>query len=140
LSDKPWYRDGLRFHCTQCGNCCTGEPGFVWVTQEDIARLARHYGIDEETFIRRHVRRVGTRYSLTERADGDCTLLTWDGDKAVCTAYDQRPLQCRTFPFWPENLRTRRVWDSLADKCPGINEGEHHSFVAIEAIRTRKAL
>ena len=27
----PWYRDGLRFTCTRCGNCCTGAPGYVWV-------------------------------------------------------------------------------------------------------------
>ena len=27
---EPWYRDGLRFQCTQCGNCCTGDPGVVW--------------------------------------------------------------------------------------------------------------
>jgi len=139
VSDGPWYRDGLRFTCTECGQCCTGAPGFVWVTRDDIRRLAVHYGLDETDFARRHVRRVGTRYSLTERANGDCTLLEWDGDKGVCTAYEQRPLQCRTFPFWSENLKSRRGWDSLADKCPGINEGELHSFVAIEAIRIRKA-
>ena len=28
MSD-PWYNDGLRFTCTRCGHCCTGEPGFV---------------------------------------------------------------------------------------------------------------
>ena len=37
---KPWYKDGLRFECTQCGACCSGEPGFVWVADEEIAGMA----------------------------------------------------------------------------------------------------
>lgn len=32
----PWYAPGLSFTCTQCGNCCTGEPGVVWVSDEEI--------------------------------------------------------------------------------------------------------
>jgi Fe-S-cluster containining protein len=30
----------LNFTCTQCGNCCSGEPGYVWVTKEEIRRIA----------------------------------------------------------------------------------------------------
>ena len=39
---EPWYADGLNFTCTQCGNCCTGGPGFVWISREEIVRLAAH--------------------------------------------------------------------------------------------------
>lgn len=138
MADGPWYRDGLNFTCTQCGNCCTGEPGYVWVTREDIDRLAKHYGMDAKVFSRENVRRVGARYSLRERANGDCVLLRWDGEKGVCTAYEHRPIQCKTFPFWSENLRSRRQWDGLAAECPGINEGEHHNFVSIEMLRRKK--
>ncbi|MFM7740581.1 MAG: YkgJ family cysteine cluster protein, partial [Planctomycetota bacterium] len=28
---EPWYKDGLRFQCSQCGDCCTGGAGYVWV-------------------------------------------------------------------------------------------------------------
>src|SRR5690606_15561824 len=46
LTENPptdrWYRDGLRFECTQCGNCCTGMPGHVWVDEADIARIAEY--------------------------------------------------------------------------------------------------
>ena len=38
--DGPWYRYGLSFECTQCGNCCTGGPGFVWVEEEEIRAIA----------------------------------------------------------------------------------------------------
>ena len=40
-----WYRDGLRFECTQCGKCCTGAPGYVWLTIPEIYRIAEFLGI-----------------------------------------------------------------------------------------------
>ncbi len=42
--DGPWYQDGLRFTCTMCGKCCTGDPGYVWVTDEELAALAKFLG------------------------------------------------------------------------------------------------
>ena len=35
-----WYRDGLRFECTQCGKCCTGAPGYVWVDDDEVEALS----------------------------------------------------------------------------------------------------
>ena len=60
----PWYQSGLRFTCTQCGHCCTGEPGFVWVDDADLAAIAEHRGetIDE-------VRGLYTRWTA---AAGPC--------------------------------------------------------------------
>ena len=47
-NDDPWYAQaGLRFKCSQCGDCCTGAPGFVWVNKEEIAKLAEAAGIDD---------------------------------------------------------------------------------------------
>ena len=45
MSEKPWYHKGLRFRCTGCGDCCTGEPGFVWVNSEEIQTLAEAIGL-----------------------------------------------------------------------------------------------
>ena len=41
MSDKVWFKKGLRFECTGCGDCCTGAPGFVWVNSEEIRGLAK---------------------------------------------------------------------------------------------------
>ena len=57
---SPWYREGLSFECTQCGNCCAGgEPGYVWVTKKEVDRLARHLGLTQDAFGARFLRRVG---------------------------------------------------------------------------------
>ena len=42
---RPWYAEGLRFECTQCGNCCSGGPGAVWFTSEEAGGMARALGL-----------------------------------------------------------------------------------------------
>ena len=132
--DAPWYRDGLEFTCTRCGHCCTGAPGFVWVDAEEIERLAEHEGLSVEEFGRRHLRRVGRRYSLIERPNGDCVF--WDRESG-CTVYEARPVQCRTWPFWEENLETPEEWDRVRASCPGAGRGRWFSVEQIEAAAAR---
>ena len=104
MSELPWYHEGLKFTCTQCGDCCTGAPGFVWVNQAEIDAMAAKLGLETDEFERRFVRKVGIRRSLTEYPDGDCILL--DPQTRKCSVYEARPRQCRTWPFWDSNLRT----------------------------------
>ena len=73
---SPWYRDGLAFTCTRCGDCCTGAPGYVWVTIEEMRRLAEFRGETVEAFAERFVRLVDDRFSLIEKPGGDCIF--WD--------------------------------------------------------------
>jgi Fe-S-cluster containining protein len=132
---RPWYRDGLAFECQRCRACCRGEPGYVWVSESEIARLAAALGQEPEEFRAVHCRQDGGRTSLRERPDGDCVLLGPEG----CLAYSERPTQCRTFPFWPENLRRPRDWDRLAGECPGLNRGQVRSLAEIrEALSGEK--
>jgi Fe-S-cluster containining protein len=130
----PWYREGLRFSCTQCGHCCTGAPGYVWVTRAELADLAAFLGISEEVFARRYLRRVGRRYSLIEKAGGDCVFYD-DG----CSVYPSRPRQCRTFPFWSENLKSRADWEWATAECPGVAQGRLYSLEEIRVIRQGNA-
>jgi Fe-S-cluster containining protein len=123
-AESPWYREGLAFTCTRCGSCCTGAPGYVWVSPEEIERLARHRGLAVDEFSRRYVRRVGDHYSLIERPGGDCIF--WDA-KAGCTVYEARPVQCRTWPFWPENVETPEDWEHVTRICPGSGRGRHYT-------------
>lgn len=60
---------------------------------------------------------------LTEHGH-DCVLLARDeSGKTWCVAHQSRPLQCRTWPFWPDNLRSQRSWKKAARECEGIGRG-----------------
>ena len=128
-----WYKDGLRFRCSQCGDCCTGAPGYVWVNQQEIAELAQLCDVEIEEFERLYVRKVGIRKSLKEYTNGDCVL--FDGQTRRCTVYDARPRQCRTWPFWDSNLRSEEAWEQTCAVCPGSGRGKLHSWEEIEARR-----
>jgi Fe-S-cluster containining protein len=134
---RPWYSEGLAFECTRCGACCTGAPGYVWVGDDEIRRLADGLGLAPEEFSRRFVRLVGTRRSLVERPGGDCVF--WDRE-AGCTVYEARPEQCRAWPFWPQNLESERAWRRAGRHCPGIDRGPFISLEAIEAAARRSGL
>jgi Fe-S-cluster containining protein len=134
-----WYQAGLSFTCTQCGNCCSGEPGYVWLTKSEIRRISEYLGRSDAWLDRSHLRRVGFRYSLTERPDGDCIFLDRREDGSTgCSIYPVRPLQCRTWPFWNQNLWNEGSWNDAHTKCPGMNRGKQYTFEEIEAIRTKK--
>ncbi len=121
MSDQPWFQSGLRFQCTQCGDCCTGAPGYVWVNAEEIRGLARRLELDIAEFEQRFVRKIGIRKSLSEYDNGDCVF--FDNEKRKCTVYEDRPRQCRTWPFWDSNLRSEAAWRSTCEICPGSGTG-----------------
>lgn len=121
-SALPWYKDGLRFKCTECGKCCTGAPGFVWVTEEEIEDMAEALKMPTQTFMIKYVRRRDNRYALNEiKVKDDEYACVFLKDKK-CTLYHNRPKQCRTFPWWQHNLNSPRSWQLAAGECEGINE------------------
>ena len=129
IKKEVWYSGGLRFECTQCGDCCSGSEGYVWVNQEEIDAMASRVGLEPKVFEEKYVKRVGVRRSLKERPGGDCVLL--DEQTRKCTAYEERPRQCKTWPFWDSNIRTPEAWEETAQACPGCNKG---NLVPLERI------
>jgi Fe-S-cluster containining protein len=129
---SPWYKDGLSFTCTQCGNCCTGAPGVVWVTDEELAEMAAVRGEPIEKLRREHTRVIDGRVSLTERANGDCTF--FEAQTRHCTVYNARPAQCRTWPFWNSNLESRETWKETQEGCPGAGHGTFFPLEEIERL------
>jgi hypothetical protein len=129
--NSPWYKDGLRFKCTGCGDCCTGAPGFVWVNKDEIAALAEEVGLDEAEFEEQFVREIGVRKSLKELDNYDCVFL--DGKTRKCTVYEARPRQCRTWPFWDSNVRSPETWAATCEVCPGSGKGRLYQLGEIES-------
>lgn len=117
-------KKGLRFECQGCNYCCSCEPGYVFLSDDDLKTLCNHFSMDEETFIKTYCRKVhlgfGYRISLLEKENYDCIFLTEKG----CSCYESRPLQCRTYPFWPSIVKDKESWEAEAKSCPGINKGQ----------------
>lgn len=150
-SPPPWYGGGLRFTCTQCGNCCTGPPGYVWLSGKEIRRLARHLGMTQRDMLQKYCRSVGKRYVLkenrNEHGEYDCIFLKQEKvmskgvahTRRFCGIYEVRPLQCRTFPFWEGVLASPEAWRSSSTRCHGMNNGARvFSREEIEALRDAK--
>lgn len=116
--DPPWYEKGLRFECTGCGQCCTGAPGYIWVNEQEIQQIAAFLNLTLEEFSRCYLRRVQGSFSLLELPKTyDCIFLK---DKK-CQIYQVRPTQCRTFPWWPQNLKSEKEWEEASRHCEGIH-------------------
>lgn len=69
------------------------------------------------------VKRVG----LIADEDGTCVFFGEGG----CEIYDERPRQCRSFPFWATNLVDEAAWRSVTTRCPGANQGTLHTATEI---------
>ncbi|QEL15828.1 YkgJ family cysteine cluster protein [Limnoglobus roseus] len=129
--DQPWYQDGLRFTCTQCGKCCTGDPGFVWVDEEELRKLAAFRGEPLREFVPLYTRKARGKVTLREKANGDCVF--FEAGRG-CTVYPVRPKQCRTWPFWESNLESPEQWERTESICPGSGQGE---LIPVEEIVKR---
>ena len=132
----PWYKDGLPFNCTQCGACCTGSPGYVWITDEEIIAMANFLNITLEEFIKKYTRSVyGRRALLEDRKTYDCIFLKDN----TCTLYTYRPSQCKTYPWWPEIVESKEAWQEEAKRCEGINHRDSRT-VPLEEIQQQLSL
>ena len=130
MSEQPWYQAGLKFECTQCGDCCTGAPGYVWVNKDEIAAIAQRVGMEVDAFESKYVRMVGVRKSLVEFPNGDCVF--FDNQSRKCKVYEARPRQCRTWPFWDSNLKTPETWAATCEVCPGSGKGKLYQLAEIQ--------
>lgn len=143
-STPEWFTEtpdgGLRFSCTLCGNCCSGPEGYVLVSDAEAAALAARLNISMDRFLAEYTHRTSEGRSLKEVNSPipgkglDCIFLdrTKIPGKAVCGVYEDRPRQCRTWPFWPSVIKSRQTWERAKRICPGMDTGK---LVPVEQIR-----
>lgn len=136
--DKPFWSEGLHFSCQRCSGCCRHEPGVVRLSEADLERLLRWADRSREDFIASYCRWVdrgdGTEnLCLREKKNYDCIL--WDQS---CIAYESRPFQCSSYPFWNSLLQDEDWWAANAADCPGVNRGALHGPEEIEALLERR--
>jgi uncharacterized protein len=102
-----------KIDCLKCANCCKNfSPRFK---TPDVKRISRHLRLRESDFIEKY---------LTVDEDGDyvanakpCPFL---GDDNYCTIYDERPSDCRRFPYTDEDFILKRQPMALKNStfCP----------------------
>jgi len=132
---KAFYQNGLRFECQGDGRCCItrGRYGYVYLSFNDRKRLAAHLGISTAEFTAHYTEKEDGLY-LLKYADRDCPFFKDNR----CSAYNARPWQCRTWPFWPENMN-KAVWErEVASYCPGVGKGRLYTAEEIEQILGKK--
>ncbi len=129
-SRDPWWHDGVNFACQGSGKCCVsrGAYGFVYLTLEDRQRLARAFGIPTRQFTRQYCARTDGLFHIRDTGP-DCRFL----QARRCSVYADRPTQCRTWPFWPENM-SAKAWSSIAGFCPGVGHGRTVPLEQIERL------
>ena len=118
------YKKGVRFECQGSGNCCVsrGSYGFVYLSDIDLNRFSKYFKISIKKFKEKYCQITDGFIHLSEKykINGNCIFLK---DKK-CTVYNSRPTQCRTWPFWNENMNAK-VWnEDIAINCPGIGKGK----------------
>ena len=130
---KPFFvTRPVRFQCTGCGRCCFGDPEthYIELLRGERQRISKHLGISEQEFSQQYTCDDGIRIN----AQGRCMFLN---EQQQCDIYQVRPLQCRTYPYWPEIMHRRSCWEAEASRCEGIDRGKE---VAASLIRSQLAL
>ncbi|MCC6858843.1 MAG: YkgJ family cysteine cluster protein [Bryobacterales bacterium] len=109
----------MRFQCQSGCTACCRQRGFVYLTEEDIPRIAGFLGMTPAAFEGRYVYRTRHLRRLRIPRNSTCHFLKEGG----CAIHPAKPVQCRIFPFWPELVEDRREWRTTAEWCPGIGKG-----------------
>ncbi len=130
--------EGLRFSCQQTGHCCTARydgAGYVYLSREDRRRLAAHLGLTVEELVERY---CATSFGELHFKNPQRGCLFRFGHR--CGVYAARPTQCRTWPFWPENM-SQAAWNEAARTCPGMGQGRLYSPAEVRRLvgETRRA-
>lgn len=100
------------------------------MNRETSERIAAFMGLEHDEFLAQYAYPFRNGHSLKEKENGDCILYK----EGRCTIYPVRPTQCRTYPFWPENVRSEAAWKRTAAECPGIGQGKTYSREEIIAL------
>lgn len=130
-------KSGIRFFCqADCSNCCSISGGYVFLTKAEAQKIAEYLSLDIDEFMNFFIRHIDDKAALVDGENEACVFL----EEGQCMIYTFRPQQCRTFPFWKENMETADRWQLTKQICPGIGKGCLFSKQEIEDILNGKTL
>ena len=126
------FKEGIKFECQSSGNCCVsrGSYGFVYLSLKDIKRFSIFFNLSIDEFKSKYCQITDGFIHLLEKRsfNGKCIFLK----NNKCSVYKSRPSQCRTWPFWNENMNAK-TWDNdISINCPGIGKGRKIKYNKIK--------
>lgn len=124
----PSLEKGVHFRCTDCGACCTGAPGRVRISEEELQAISDFRNQTLQDLCAAVTRTVNGERLLKEKVNGDCVFF----EQGRCSIHPVKPTQCRLYPFWFRNVRSEAAWARTCAECPGIGEGDWVSPEEIE--------
>lgn len=131
------FKNIVRFECQQdCSNCCTISGGFVFLTEIEASGIAAYLKMKEDEFLNHFTRIVDDKLAFEDGENDACVFL----ENGCCLIYDYRPEQCRTYPFWPQNMKSKARWELTKEECPGIGKGPRLTDDDIKDILKGKSL
>ena len=118
------YKEGIKFECQSSGNCCVSRNsyGYVYLSVNDLKRFSKYFNLSIEDFKFQYCQTTDGFIHLKEKnsLNGKCIFLK----NNRCRVYESRPSQCRTWPFWNENMNAK-IWnEEIFNNCPGIGKGK----------------
>jgi uncharacterized protein len=123
-NDKVTIKKGFNYSfdpdkCAECkGKCCNGESGNIWISGDEILKLADFMNMHVNQLIKLYLRKVDKNWSILElKINNNYSCVFYDDLSNSCSIYDCRPMQCRSFPFW--TYYKNRV-NELKKECPAI--------------------
>ena len=107
----------------------------MFLSRKDTSRLEKALNVDHDEFVDTYCRWVpstnGKKLSLKETVNFDCIFWSLQ-EGGGCAVYNDRPLQCRAFPFWDSILSSPGAWKTASKDCPGMNRGDLHTGMSIK--------
>jgi Fe-S-cluster containining protein len=126
MAGNTFFSSGIQFECIDCGNCCTGAPGLVRLSEEEADALADYLKRGRAELAQRYLLPHAHGWQMREQKNGDCIFFN-----GRCSIHPVKPAQCRTYPFWIKNMRSIDRWEQTCRACPGIGQGRTYSEAEI---------
>ncbi|MGN0751211.1 MAG: YkgJ family cysteine cluster protein, partial [Treponema sp.] len=103
-----------------------------YLSKRDLTVLCSFFDMKIRDFVEKYCRWADYYYgtkvlALKEKDNYDCIL--WNNG---CSAYEARPVQCSTYPFWDWMIKDGEIWQECAEDCPGMNKGRVWTMEEIE--------
>ena len=111
-----WLKEqkSLPFECTACGKCCQRD-GDVYMNRSEFTAVAAFLNMSEDAFIRTYSQHVlmdekeqVAWVHFSSKGLGHCVFL--EPDTRHCRIHPVKPVQCRTYPFYPSLLKSPEAW------------------------------